>query len=58
MEKSCVIRFDLEGKGIDVTFAGDWIRKDVDLANVAMFRELPKYLNERREKLRKEKEND
>jgi len=58
MQKSCVIEFNLEGKGIEVTFAGEWIRADLDRVQVALFRELPKHIAKRREELkRKEKDN-
>lgn len=57
MEKSCVVV--IEPKGIEVTFAGDWQRSDVEKVYVAMFKELPKHLVKRRDELkRKEKEND
>jgi len=56
MEKSCVIQFNPEG--IDVTFAGDWQRSDLDRVQVALFKELPKHINERRKNLRKEKEDE
>ena len=56
MEKSCLIVFT-GGKGIDVTFTGEWIRADLDRAHVALFRELPKHVVARRRALEKEKEN-
>jgi len=58
MQKSCVIEFNPGGKGIEVTFAGEWIRADLDRVQVALFRELPKHIAKRRDELkRKENEN-
>ena len=58
MEKSCLIVFSGESKGIEVTFAGEWIRADLDRVQVALFRELPKHIAKRRDELkRKENEN-
>jgi len=50
--------FSGESKGIEVTFAGEWIRADLDRVQVALFRELPKHIAKRRDELkRKENEN-
>jgi len=55
-EKECLIKFEPDKKGITVTYVGDWQRSDVDKSYVAMFKELPRHIVARREKLKKEKE--
>jgi len=64
-EKSCLIVFKSERKGIEITFVGNWIRADVDRAYSAMFGELPKHfvkvrkeLEESKKSIEKEEEND
>lgn len=51
MSKSCEIIF--EETGPKVTFEGDWIRRDLDVAYRAMFKELPKHLVRQRKLLEK-----
>lgn len=56
MDKTCLITFWDEGAP-KVSFRGSWIRKDVEVAYSAMFKELPRHIVARR-KLIEEGESD
>jgi hypothetical protein len=55
-KKTCKIV--ITDKGISVVFTGVWNRMDLEKSRVAMYKQLPKYLVERRESLKEKETSD